>query len=440
MKKRITRIVICLVLVLSLMPASAFAFSTGNASWEAAKKDIYTALKEGKSSVDIKKYNISTGNIDTLVQEIRDQYPDLFFADPNRYSYVGNTVYAIQISYNELNTAEAKSAYEQAVNNALLSINSKMTDLEKALALHDYLVKNTIYDPNPTLASHNAYAALVTKKAVCDGYSKAYLELLNRCGIESYIVRSVDMDHVWNQVHIGDYWYNIDVTWDDPTPDRCNIVSYTYFMLSDNAINAKEHYSWTYYYECTDSTYDRTNNWDKIANNLPKSSSIFTDVFDTDFFCSAVLWAYDNNITKGMTDTTFGPSSTCTRGQAMTFLWRAAGKPESSLTSIPFTDVKPGDYFYEAVAWAYENGIANGTSETKFDPYMTCSNAHIVTFLYRAKGCPSTTIDPAYSNTYYAESVSWANNAGLLTKIPGDLIVLANSPRAYIVYFLYLTK
>lgn len=110
----------------------------------------------------------------------------------------------------------------------------------------------------------------------------------------------------------------------------------------------------------------------------------FTDIQAGAYYYKAVLWAVEKGITTGMTATTFAPDKTCTRGQAVTFLWRAQNKPTPTTTENPFTDVAESDYFYAPVLWASENGITTGTSATTFAPAKTCTRAQIVTFLYRA--------------------------------------------------------
>ena len=112
----------------------------------------------------------------------------------------------------------------------------------------------------------------------------------------------------------------------------------------------------------------------------------FTDVQVGKFYTDAVAWAVENNITNGMGDGTFGVSKECTRAQVVTFLWRAAGCPEPTSTEHPFTDLNPEGFYYDAVLWAVENGITSGMSATTFVPGGTCTRAQIVTFLYRFAG------------------------------------------------------
>ena len=109
----------------------------------------------------------------------------------------------------------------------------------------------------------------------------------------------------------------------------------------------------------------------------------FTDVSSGDSFATAVAWALRYNITSGTSATTFSPWDTCTRGQIVTFMWRAQGGKKVS-ASNPFKDVKKSDYYYNAVLWAVKNGVTTGTAADEFSPNANCTRGQIVTFLYRA--------------------------------------------------------
>ena len=115
----------------------------------------------------------------------------------------------------------------------------------------------------------------------------------------------------------------------------------------------------------------------------------FVDVQEGDFFYEPVLWAVEEGITKGTTEITFGPNDVCLRAHVVTFLWRAMGCPEPQLTENPFTDVKETDFCYDAVLWAVETGITMGVGADKFEPYGVCNRAQTVTFLHRALGMPT---------------------------------------------------
>ena len=125
--------------------------------------------------------------------------------------------------------------------------------------------------------------------------------------------------------------------------------------------------------------------WRAAGEPKPKSDkNPFDDVKEGDYFYTAVLWAVENGITSGVSKTSFAPNSTCTRGQIVTFLWRANGEKAPKSANNPFEDVASGDYFYSAVLWAVENGVTSGVSKTSFAPGSTCTRAQVVTFLYRA--------------------------------------------------------
>ena len=115
----------------------------------------------------------------------------------------------------------------------------------------------------------------------------------------------------------------------------------------------------------------------------------FVDVWPTDFYYESVLWAVENGITNGIDERHFDPNGSCNRAQVVTFLWRAYGCPEPSSTLNPFVDVQTGSFYEKAVLWAVEKGIANGTDEIHFSPNAPCNRASVVTFLWRAAGNPA---------------------------------------------------
>lgn len=169
----------------------------------------------------------------------------------------------------------------------------------------------------------------------------------------------------------------------------------------------------------------------------------FGDVSASDYFADAVAWAVDQGITTGTGANTFSPAATCTRGQIVTFLWRAKGSPAPSFSSNAAADIAADAYYYKAVLWAMEQGITTGTSATTFSPDQACTRAQIVTFLWRANGGADTTaaagsFTDVPADAYYADAVGWAVEQGITTGTsagafsPSDICT-----RAQCVTFLY---
>ena len=179
------------------------------------------------------------------------------------------------------------------------------------------------------------------------------------------------------------------------------------------------------------------------ANGNPQAG-VFVDVAEGSYYEEAIDWAVEKGITNGVSSNMFAPNDPCTRAQIVTFLWRAAGSPAPKSISS-FTDV-PADAFYaKAVAWAVENGITSGTGESKFSPNATCTRAQAVTFLYRASGSPAVSGSAEFSDVsttaFYADAVAWAAKKGITTGIGGGLFGADNDcTRGQIVTFLWRCK
>lgn len=168
----------------------------------------------------------------------------------------------------------------------------------------------------------------------------------------------------------------------------------------------------------------------------------FDDVHSTDYYYDAVLWAVDKGITTGVSANRFEPNSICTRAQAVAFLWRASGSPAPKNSRMPFTDVSPSAYYYDAVLWALEEGITTGTASTTFSPDAVIDRAQAVTLLHRANGAPSVTGRTVFTDvpqtTYYADAVKWAVDHEITTGTSAAAFSPnASCTRAQIVTFLY---
>ena len=171
----------------------------------------------------------------------------------------------------------------------------------------------------------------------------------------------------------------------------------------------------------------------------------FDDVLESDYFYNAVMWALDLEITAGVDATHFGPHQDCTREQIVTFLWKSQGSPKTEEQNNSFTDVKPGQYYYKAVIWALENKITAGIGNQLFGVGYSCTREQAVTFLWKAVGAsePQTTgnqfsdVDPS---AYYYKPVLWAAENGITAGIGGGMFGVGQTcTRAQIITFLYKT-
>lgn len=225
------------------------------------------------------------------------------------------------------------------------------------------------------------------------------------------------------------------VAWE--LPDTTTVVAnraYTWIFTPDDTTNYESISGEIVLYNFVDTPY-----FPAIIGDSSKFN--FHDVTRFDYFYDAVKWAVDHDITSGTGRFTFSPNAACTRAQTVTFLWRAAGSPRPVSTVNPFTDVHYGDYFYQAVLWAVENGITMGTSATTFSPDATVTRAQVVTFLWRANGQPAawnSGFTDVSADAYYAKAVAWALQNGITTGTGfGVFSPDAACTRAQIVTFLY---
>lgn len=187
--------------------------------------------------------------------------------------------------------------------------------------------------------------------------------------------------------------------------------------------------------------FDHASDYAIVIDKESHEPVTFPDVPDTAYYAEAVNWAVAKKITEGIGNKLFGSNDPCTRAQIVAFLWRAAGSPGPK-TMSGFSDVPADSYYAKAVAWAVENGITGGTGDGKFSPDATCTRAQAVTFLYRASGAPAVSGNAAFSdvatNAYYAAAVKWAEKNGITGGIGGGLFGSDNNcTRAQIVTFLF---
>lgn len=250
------------------IPSMPTVFSAQNeieayasADWEAAKAVILEGLHELSYSISIDEYQISKDEIGVLYTEVINENPDLFYVQGEiSYSLDSNSIVTEIIPKYDTENLEEKlveyaEAFEKAYSEALPNPDG-MDDVQKARALHDYLVQHVKYDES--LTKRDAYTALVEGSTVCQGYSLSYGALLKEAGIEFSYVTSTSMNHMWNLVRLDGQWYHVDVTWDDPVRDRTGIVRHLCFLNSDSKIGSEEggHYDWVSDKGCSSEKYD----------------------------------------------------------------------------------------------------------------------------------------------------------------------------------------
>ncbi len=229
---------------------------------------IVEQLQQFSTVIDVSGYGITRGEAKAAFFQIVNSHPELFYVGNYvGWSYDSN---GIVLSYKDIvycdtqaNIRRQQEELEAAAKQALAWVNDSMSDMEKALAIHDYLVLNCEYDQERLQSgtvppySHSAYGALVSRLAVCDGYSHAYSYLLQKLDIPCELVTSDSMNHAWNMVSIGGNWYHTDITWDDPVWDCIGRADHNYFLLSDQVISdsGHKHKNWSAGHRAVSDTY-----------------------------------------------------------------------------------------------------------------------------------------------------------------------------------------
>lgn len=226
---------------------------------KAAAEAIALGVENCKAEVDISDFRIPVDRTDIL----RDVYHSVIMNNPQyyymstsfRYTYMSNTGYISKILLNYIYTKSPSldAVIEQEKEKVLSLIDKSMTDVEKVIVIHNYLVANFDYDYTYTV--YNIYDMFVNRKAVCQGYTLAATYFMQAVGVECSYAESSDMSHIWNMVCIDGNWYHMDVTWDDPT-EVVGYCSYEYFLKSDTYFNNNDHYGWTSDYTAENVRYD----------------------------------------------------------------------------------------------------------------------------------------------------------------------------------------
>lgn len=269
--------------------AKAYGTSTPSLTLE---ETIVNGLTAKASNIDISSYKILRADFSSIYWSILDNHPELFYVLGSISWRYNNAGYIITIEPEYDTTTDFDyDAFDREMDLALQQVSDDMTDLEKALVIHDYLVEHIAYDNENYIKMENgtgsipdichcAYGAMVNGVAVCDGYADSFLYLMNKLGIPCEEISGGN--HAWNLIQIGGTWYQLDCTFDDPVWDVLGRVNHEYFLMSDSL--SKKNHTWTTanYKACTNTTYDN------FTINTAKAKMIYNNG----------LWYYINSSSK----------------------------------------------------------------------------------------------------------------------------------------------
>lgn len=258
--------------------ASVNDSSVGNPNYISYNQDFYNSnselcntlidsMENLNSEIDVEKYQLSINDIKKAMRTVSEISPDLFYVSKTTYGLAIGSCVAIFIPtyiYSNEQIVQMRSELESKTNEILAKIQPNMTDFQKAAIIHDEIVLSCEYSnsPDAQYTRTSVYDCIVNGYANCQGYASSMSYLLEKVGINSEIVESSQMNHIWNLAEIGGNYYHIDATFDDPTPDRYGFVSHKYFLLSDSAIKTSSdisvHYGFKTNNSCTGTAYDNS--------------------------------------------------------------------------------------------------------------------------------------------------------------------------------------
>ena len=343
-------------------------------SEESVKEILYQGMLAQKAEIDIYQYQINKSRIQYLVKGILNEHPELYYVTSFSWRYYSNGIVDSVLPAYESGLDDG--AFKSAMADALAVVDDSMTDLEKAIALHEYLVLNCEYDYanylNGTIpgTSYSAYGVLVKRTAVCQGYALAYKYLCNQVGIDCYMVTSTAMNHAWNMIVLGEELYQVDVTWDDPTWDRIGRVSHSYMFLSDEQLTARKHHDWEVTIgsdvvdlTATDTTYDNYF-WGNASSQLIRDGS--------DYY-------YTDDSTEQLTKYTASDQSTSM--VADLGKWYVSGNAGSYWNGVYSGLFRLGDRLYYNTCKEIKSVALDGTDEqVEFQP--SAADGHIYGVVY----------------------------------------------------------
>jgi len=455
----------CLILLTAWIPGSVFAASYIYAPEETRLLKTETRDPDGKI-INITTYNEMENVLES--QDYMPQDPEYSFREVYTYDWTGENVQEYR-SYSS-GKLEEKQTYQYDSDGQLIKLVSR--DKNNTFLWSEEFIYNA---SGNIIREEGRYA---------DGAYFIIVTQYDDAGRETYSNETTYVDghtDVWNTYYTykesGNSWSKTTSVYDYDDQFLYDYTESYNYDSKGNLTSSVEYedgdlYHNKYYYDSDDQVikiettidegpdqmidsfiyrYDHKIQKENLSINGQNYTTDyiytvkpFSDVIDTEYFSLPVKWAMDLGITSGTSATTFSPYDSCTRAQAVTFLWRAAHQPEPMSSKNPFKDVSPSDYYYKAVLWAVEQGITKGISDNEFGPGQTCTRAQIVTFLHRFRGEPgiggTVSFTDVHEGDYFYGAVLWAladkitNGTTSTTFSPGD-----NCTRGQIVTFLFRT-
>lgn len=238
----------------------------------AQTEDVRECIRLGtlleQSAIDLERFELTPEEVGEIYEGMLSTQQRPWYVDLNWSYWCGDWETVQYLTPRYLDPAVYdRSHYEKAAAAVLEeTVHPRMSQVQIALSIHDYLALHCAYDES--LERYTGYDALVHGSAVCQGYAEVYMDLLHRAGIECILVTSEEMNHAWNQVKLDGQWYNVDLTWNDPSPNREGMAGHSFFLISDEQMGSPEYgyYGWTSPYECTDTAYDQGAFWADVIS------------------------------------------------------------------------------------------------------------------------------------------------------------------------------
>jgi len=239
-------------------------------NYDSAYEMMYDAMYDMEPAMDLSELKIRDRDIMQIYTDIRNNSPELFYLENSLLYYYNSygIVTSVEFSYTmpPEEVEAARIQYDAEIAYIVSLLEGSMSDMEIALFVHDYFAASFSYDNS--MKVYDAYGLFNTRTGVCQAYSLAYAAVLRECGIDAVMITSEDMNHAWNLIKINGSWYHVDLSYDDPSPDRTGLVLHDNFLLSDDAVRVN-HNGWESIIRCRSALYDNAY-WKAVSSKMTR--------------------------------------------------------------------------------------------------------------------------------------------------------------------------